>query len=312
MGGAAPGADTIPAMDLTTETFDLQGAAGERVRGEVRRPTGRPGPLPVVLVLHGFKAFRRWGFFPWFGERIAGRGFASVVFDFSHNGTDAAGEAYPRGDLFRRMTWGTHQADLDAVLAAVRGGTLPGASAMDPGRVALVGHSMGGGLAVLQALRTPGLRCVAGLAPVNRADRFSQGEKETWRAKGELPIVNTRTGEVLPLGLGHLEDAEARRGELDAAAAAARLPCPLLVVHGEDDTSVPPAEGRSLVESAIAGGRPARFALVPGTQHTFDAVHPFAGETPALLHAWRELAAFLETYLVRFDAPAALAAREVR
>jgi dipeptidyl aminopeptidase/acylaminoacyl peptidase len=79
------------------------------------------------------------------------------------------------------------------------------------------------------------------------------------------------------------------------------------VVHGEDDTRVPPAEGRSLVESAIASGRAARFALVPGTQHTFDAVHPFAGETPALLHAWKELSSFLTTYLVRFD-PAETAA----
>lgn len=288
-------------MEITAETFDIAGARGERVRGEVRRPAGRPGPLPVVLVLHGFKGFRRWGFFPWLGERIAARGFASVVFDFSHNGTDASGEAYPRRDLFRALTWATHQEDLAAVVAAVRAGSLPGDGPLDPDRMALVGHSLGGGLAVLEAARDPGFRCVAGLAPVNRADRFSPREKESWRGRGEMPIVNTRTGEVLPLGLSYLEDAEARSGELDVAAAAARLPCPLLVVHGGRDTSVPPEEGRSIVESAIASGRAARFALVPGTQHTFDAVHPFAGETAALRHAWTELSAFLETYLVRFD-----------
>jgi dienelactone hydrolase len=299
-------------MPLATRAFEIPGARGEAVRGEVRLPAGAAGPLPVVFVLHGFKAFRRWGFFPWFAERIAGLGFASVLFDFSHNGTGPDGSAYPRKDLFRAMSWGTHLADLDALLGALRAGRLPGAASLDAGRLAFVGHSLGGGLAVLQGVRVPGVRCVAGLAPVNRADRFSPREKETWRAKGELPIVNTRTGEVLPLGIGYLEDAEGDRDARDAAAAAARLPCPLLVVHGEDDTSVPPAEGRSLVEAAIASGRPARFALVPGTQHTFDAVHPFAGETPALLHAWKELAAFLTTYLLRFDAPAALREREAR
>ncbi len=72
-------------------------------------------------------------------------------------------------------------------------------------------------------------------------------------------------------------------------------------MHGEEDTGVPPAEGRAVAESAIAAGRPARFAGIPGTQHTFGAVHPFAGETPALLHAWSELASFLTTFLVRFD-----------
>jgi len=288
-------------MDLAIEPFDLAGAGGERVRGEVRRPAGRPGPLPVVFVLHGFKAFRRWGFFPWFAERIAGLGFASVLFDFSHNGTGASGEAYPRKDLFRRMTWATHLADLDALAEALRAGGLPGGPALDPGRAAFVGHSLGGGLAVLMGARTPGVRCVAGLAPVARADRFSAREKAAWREKGELPVVNSRTGEVLPLGIGYLEDAESNAPERDAAAAAARLPCPLLVVHGAGDTSVPPDEGRSLVEAAIAAGRPARFALVPGTQHTFDAVHPFAGETPALHQAWKELSSFLVTYLVRFD-----------
>jgi len=288
-------------VEIQEEGFDLAGSGGERVRGEVRRPAGRPGRLPVVVVLHGFKAFRKWGFFPWIGRRIAEQGFASLVFDFSHNGTDASGEAYPRRDLFRNLTWRTHQEDLDAVLRALVEDGLPGADHLDPGRVALLGHSLGGGLAVVEAARRPGFRCVVGLAPVNRADRFSAREKETWRARGELPIVNSRTGEVLPLGLGYLEDAEARAGELDAVAAAARLPCPLLVVHGSEDTSVPPGEGHSLVESAIASGRPARFARIDGTQHTFDAVHPFAGETRAMLQAWAEVSAFLETYLVRFN-----------
>jgi dienelactone hydrolase len=288
-------------MDLVTEPFDIAGAAGERVRGEIRRPAGAMGSLPVVFVLHGFKAFRKWGFFPWFGERIAGLGFAAVTFDFSHNGTDAAGEAYPRKDLFRKMTWATHLADLDALAKALRTGGLPGNVHLDPARVAFVGHSMGGGLAVLMGHRYPGVRCIAGLAPVNRAARFSDREKTAWREKGELPIVNSRTGEVLPLGLAYLDDAEMNAPRRDCAYAAARLSCPLLVVHGQDDTSVPPAEGRSLVEGAIAAGRAARFALVPGTQHTFDCVHPFAGETPALAAAWKELAAFLTTYLVRFD-----------
>src|SRR5258706_1380632 len=142
--GGRPAGGYHRAMDLLTEPFDIEGSRGERVRGEVRRPAGRAGPLPVVFVLHGFKAFRRWGFFPWFAERIAGLGFASVLFDFSHNGTDAAGEAYPRKDLFREMSWATHLADLDALVEALRGGRLPGGPALDPSRVAFVGHSLGG------------------------------------------------------------------------------------------------------------------------------------------------------------------------
>jgi dienelactone hydrolase len=296
---------TIPTMELVTEPFDLEGAGGERVRGEIRRPADSHGALPVVFVLHGFKAFRKWGFFPWFGERIASLGFASVTFDFSHNGTDATGEAYPRRDLFRA----THLADLDALTAALQAGKLPRSIHLDPARVAFVGHSMGGGLAVLMGHRYPGVRCIAGLAPVHRAARFTEREKATWREKGEMPIVNSRTGEILALGLDYLDDAEMNAPRRDCVYAAARLPCPLLVIHGENDTSVPVEEGRSLAEAAIAAGRAARFALVPGTQHTFDCGHPFAGETTALLHAWKELEAFLTTYLVRFDPNSVVKAR---
>ena len=298
----------FPPMDLVTEPFDIAGAGGERVRGEVRRPASARGAIPVVFVLHGFKAFRKWGFFPWFATRIADLGFATISFDFSHNGTGPDGEAYPRKDLFRKMTWATHLEDLAALGKALRSGGLPGNVHLDSEKVAFFGHSLGGGLAILMAHHYPGTRCVVALSPVNRAARFSEGEKALWRERGELPIVNSRTGEVLPLGLDYLADAEENAPRRDCVYAATRLPCPLLVVHGQEDTSVPPAEGRSIAEAAIAAGRPARFAVVPKTQHTFGVVHPFAGETPALMHAWQEVAAFLTTYLVRFD-PAATGPR---
>jgi dienelactone hydrolase len=287
-------------VNVGTTPFEIAGARGEALRGDLRLPEG-DGPFPVVVVLHGFKGFRRWGFFPWIGESLARRGFASLVPDFSHNGTDATGEAYPRKDLFFLSSWATHSEDLDRLLVALRTGALPRAAALDASRVAVLGHSLGGGLAVLRAARDPGIRGVVGLAPVATVDRFPPSQKERWRRLGRHPIVNSRTGEVLDLGPAFLDDLETRTAELDIRAAATRLPCPLLVVHGAEDTSVPPEEGRSLVEGAIAAGRPARFRLLPGTQHTFDAVHPFTGPTPALEAAFAEAAAFLETYIVRFD-----------
>jgi dienelactone hydrolase len=261
----------------------------------------------VVLVLHGFKGFRNWGFLPWLSARIADRGMVAITPDFSHNGTGPDGAAYPRKDLFEASTWATHQEDLRILIDAARAGTLPGTGPVAPERVGILGHSLGGGLAILRARDDRTIAAVVGWAPVAKADRFSPAEKARWRRLGRLPIINTRTGEELPLGLGFLDDAEARAAELDVARAATSLGCPLLVVHGTEDTSVPSAEGRALVESAMAAGRPARYRELRGTQHTFDAVHPFQGPTPALEEATAETLAFLETYLVRFD-PQLLAA----
>ncbi|MHC4822018.1 MAG: alpha/beta hydrolase family protein [Planctomycetota bacterium] len=289
-------------MEPRNDVFELAGADGEALRGHILRPAQADGPVPVVLIVHGFKGFRGWGFFPWWSEQVTGLGFAAVSVDLSHNGTGPDGEAYPRKDLFGRQTWARHQEDLRVLHGALHRGDLPGAEGLDTSRVGLLGHSLGGGLAVLHAADHPGAyRGVVGLAPTATPDRFREEQKAAWREKGELPIVNSRTGEVLPLGVDYLDDFESRREALDIPRRATSLTCPLLVIHGAEDTSVPCAEGRSIAEAVIASGRPARYVEIPGTQHTFDAVHPFAGETPALERTKKEVLAFLETYLVKFD-----------
>lgn len=54
------------------------------------------------------------------------------------------------------------------------------------------------------------------------------------------------------------------RGLLDTVSAAGRLDAPLLVVHGSEDTLVPPEMGRELLESAQG---PAEWYEVPGAGH---------------------------------------------
>ena len=45
------------------------------------------GPVERIIVLsHGFKGHRRWGFIPLLAARLAATGFGSLAIDFSHNG----------------------------------------------------------------------------------------------------------------------------------------------------------------------------------------------------------------------------------
>ena len=53
-----------------------------------------------------------------------------------------------------------------------------------------------------------------------------------------------------------------------------------LVIHGSDDESVPAAEAERLADAGPH--ETTRLELIENTGHTFDAVHPFAGTTPAL------------------------------
>lgn len=239
------------------------------------RTGDRRNPRPAVLVLHGFKGFKDWGMFPPLAERLARAGFTAVSFNLGGSGVDDTGE-FVRPDNFARATFSGDLADIGMVITALATG---GLGVPAPTSIGFLGHSRGGGLGVLAAAADPRIAALVTWAAISHVHRFSPEAVAGWRDSGRLDIANARTGQVLPILTDWLEDVE-RHGAttLDIQAAATRIRAPWLIVHGEADGSVPVAEARAL--DAAAGGR-AELMLLPGTGHTFDAVHPWAGPTPA-------------------------------
>jgi len=237
------------------------------------RTGDREHPRPAVLVLHGFKGFKDWGMFPPLAERLARAGFTAVSFNVSGSGVDDAGEfAFP--ERFADATYSGDLGDIRSVLRAVRAGNFgcPPASS-----VGFVGHSRGGGLGVLAAASDPGIAALVTWAAISHVDRFPPEEVAEWRRRGQIDIVNSRTGQVLPIGTDLLDDVDRHRDTtLNVAKAAGRVAAPWLIVHGDDDLSVPVAEAHAL----HAASRPSTELLVlPGTGHTFDTAHPWQGPT---------------------------------
>lgn len=242
------------------------------------RTGDRVRPRPAVLVVHGFKGFKDWGMFPPLAERLARAGFTAVSLNLGGSGVDDSGEfVFP--ERFARATYSGDLGDLQSVLDATRQGGLGFAPASSVG---IVGHSRGGGLAILAAAADPGLSALVTWAAISTVHRYSPDEIAAWRARGSYDVVNTRTGQVLPMGTDVLDDIASRGAALDIAAAAARVTAPWLLLHGEGDASVPVAEARAL--HAASGGR-AELHLVPGAGHTFETVHPWKGPTAAFTTA---------------------------
>jgi dienelactone hydrolase len=257
---------------LTKHT--LPGALGE-ILVDVRAG-GRESARPAVLVVHGWKGFKDWGMFPVFGDRLAQAGFTAVACNLSGSGVDDAGD-FSLPERFARDTYSAELSDVAAVLDALTEGALGVAA---PSSIGLVGHSRGGAAAILQTARDPRVRALVTWAAIGAVDRWSEAEKAEWRAQGRRDVINSRTGQVLPLYLDVLDDVERNASALDLRAAAARIEVPWLVAHGVADESVPADEARAL---HAASGRPTtQLMIVDGAGHTFGAVHPWAGMTPAL------------------------------
>lgn len=261
--------------------FELETPAGDRLHGTLL-PADRPGRRPTVFVCHGFKGFQEWGFFPHVAELLAARGFTAVRFNFSGGGMRPGDELVTDLEAFRRATFSR---DLDELLWLLDELPRLYPEQIDAERIGLFGHSRGGGTAVLAAGRErwrDRLGALVTWAAVSTFDRASAEEKALWRERGELPVVNARTGQELALGVEVLDDLEANRERLDIRLAADRRRAPWLIVHGVEDESVPVDEAHHLAEAAA---EPSELLEIEAAGHTFEVRHPFQAPSPQLVTA---------------------------
>jgi pimeloyl-ACP methyl ester carboxylesterase len=253
------------------------------------RSAHRSAPTPVVVLMHGFKGFKDWGFFPPLADRLARAGFAVVSYNASGSGVDHDGNfSYP--ERFGHNTFSAELSDARTVLDAVDAGRLDLAT---PTSVGLVGHSRGGGIAVLITAEQQRISCLVTWAAIASPFRWPSETRRRWRESGALAVTNQRTGAVLPLYSDMLDDVEQNAAVLDIQAAAARISVPWLVLHGTTDETVPLEEGEALAASA---SRP-QFIKIERGSHTFGAVHPFGGETAELTGVFDATLRFLSRHL---------------
>lgn len=205
-------------------TFD---SGGEALLGVLHLPAG-PGPHPVVVFLHGFPGIER-NFD--LAQVLRRAGYASVVFHY--RGSWGVGGAW---------SWGHVLEDSAAVVAGVRDREFAAAHRLDPERVALVGHSLGGFVALMTAATEPSVRAVASItgcdfgavAALCRADPDVRAD---WVAMfaGELAPLRGTSGEAL------VAELEAAGESWRLAGLAPRLAGrPVLLVGAGHDTVTPP------------------------------------------------------------------------
>ena len=160
------------------------------------RAGGRASPRPAVLVIHGFKGFKDWGMFPQLSERLARAGFTAVTPNLSGSGVDDAGD-FSLPDQFGHNTFSAELSDVRSIIDALSEGEL---GVAPPSSLALVGHSRGGGVAILQTGPEPAdqLPWSPGRPyPASALDRWTS--EPTGVRPASTAITNARTGQVLPL-----------------------------------------------------------------------------------------------------------------
>jgi uncharacterized protein len=265
---------------MVERSFRIWNPTGDVITGDFRF-VDDGASKPIIVVCHGFTAHKDWGPFPNFGRGFASRGFASVVFNFSHNGIGGDTKKLTEVEKFSRNTIGKELADLRAVFDAVESGKI-GNEFVERNRIGIVGHSRGGGVSILHASLDTRAKAVAAWSTVATFFRYSQHQREVWERQGYLPVTIRSMQTKLRYGIEVLRDLEANKEKYDLVEAVRRLTAPLLFVHGEADVAVKPTEAEKLFEASDKSRT--EFVMLEHTGHLYGVTSGSTKSTPTIEH----------------------------
>ena len=239
--------------DARVRELRIPGPRGRQLFGWLVTPAATPAP--AVLAMHGWgaNASTMWPLAP----PLVAAGFALLLLDARCHGAsdDEAFTSMPRfaEDIAAGLAW---LARCDEVRAD---------------RVALVGHSVGAGAALLHAARAGGVRGVVSLS----AFAHPREVMRRFMADKRVPA---------PVGwyvMRHVQRViGARFDDIAPAATIARVGCPVLLVHGRADTTAPFDDALRLQAAAAPG---TRLVAVDGDHDLREALAPHADEVVAFL-----------------------------
>jgi len=231
---------------------------------------------PCLIFVHGFKGFKDWGFWPYTGKSFADNGFFIISFNFSHNGIGDGVSEFAELDKFANNTFSLELAELNEVIDAYLNEFFGTKSNK---KIGLVGHSRGGGDSLIVSSKRNEISAVVLWASVANFNRYSKRQANEWRKNGFFEVLNSRTNQMMRLNVSLLEDIEKNKNDLlNLEKAAKNLNKPLLIIHGEQDHSVPLKEGEQIY--SWSNKEKTEFYKIKAAGHTFDITHPFESSNP--------------------------------
>ena len=227
---------TEPHEGITGVTFDSD---GHRLIGVLYLARGVE-PNPTVLLLHGCPGLEKNLDL---AVRLRDAGWNAMAFHY--RGCWGSAGRYDLRTIPRDVT-----VAVDYLARCPR---------VDAGRIAVLGHSLGGWAALVSAAADPRLRAVAVYGAAARLGASLQLSRD--QVDAEFTRFLATTPEEFA---AQRDDVVERMDGLEAAAAVG--PRPLLVVHGTQDLWVPVAQAREL---AARAGSSCRYVEVAGANHAF-------------------------------------------
>ena len=237
----------------------MAGPRGKQLSGWlVSAPGARPHPVPAVLVMHGWGA--NASLMGAVAAPLHAAGFAVLLLDARCHGSS---DDEPFTSLARFAE------DIAAGLAWLR--IQPG---IDAHRLALLGHSVGAGACLLHASQHPDVCAVVSLSAFAHPTEVMRRLLADHRVP--YPVIGWYVLRHVQRVIGTTFDAIAPVHTI------AQVRCPVLLVHGNHDTTVPVSDAQRL--RAAAPGH-AQLLLIDGDHDLREALDSHGQALVDFLHA---------------------------
>lgn len=255
-----------PDFELVQETTDFDGdhaeivsyeSGGLRVQAVIRRPASGAPNGPAIVLIHGSADpddYSGLTYYDPFADDMVARGYTVVMPDLrNHADSDDAAD------------WDTDMQigeTLDAINAVRATASDP---AIDPERVALIGHSSGGRITVNAAVTAPDIAAAfIAVAPSN-----ASAWRNVERFAGGTPYFDT-----IVAAHGSPEQSPEFWADVSSSTFIDRATTPLLLIHGTADEVVPYDWSQDLVAAWQDAGKEIELVPVTGGDHLLnDRVH---------------------------------------
>lgn len=228
---------------------------------------------PVVIFCHGYKGFKDWGAWHLMAKHIAKAGFCVIKFNFSHNGGTVENSIdFPDLEAFGNNNYTKELNDLAAILDWIENEfkTNPHVSIDE---IHLIGHSRGGGIAILEASEDKRISKLITLASVSDfGSRFGSVEEiRLWKEDGVKYVQNGRTKQQMPHFYQFYEDFLNNQQRLHIKSSTEQLGIPTLIIHGDKDSSVDIKEAYNLHK----WHKNSTLKIIENADHVFNTTHPW-------------------------------------
>lgn len=221
----------------------------------------------IIVFIHGYKGFKDWGAWNLVSKYFTSAGVAFCKFNLSHNGGTTTNPIdFPDLEAFSNNKYSYGLKDVSYVIDWLE--TIVN---LENKKIHLVGHSRGGGLAIL-ASKDPRVNSVITWASIFSIEsQFPTGDElEKWKDDGYFTVKNKRTNQDMPIRYSIYEDWLENKDLLDIEKAAKAIQVPILHLHGDVDESVPVTASEKL--SAWSKGK---LMIIKNANHVFNTYHPY-------------------------------------